>query len=247
MPKTKLPPVHILVTPLGSAVDIIEAPLDKWKPEIIYAFTSMMNSVDGVKENLRFAWNQHCGPQGPPAVRTVTIEKPWQTNTIENMMVAFDEMVEKTTDEFAQIGREIEWHVSITGGTNLMAIAMALSASTYLFPVYYTLPGDKHPELRSKPSQLVIDIPLFDQLGPAVRLFRKSSTKVDLFRFIFDSPDPLTVERIAKEMDKSPQAIYAQITPLIGCGILEKKKNSTYHSTTVGKLAYHRWKGNEQS
>jgi hypothetical protein len=124
---------------------------------------------------------------------------------------------------------------------------MALSASTHLFPVYYTLPGDKYPELRSKPSQLVIDIPLFDQLGPAVRLFRKSRTKVDLFRFIFDSPDPLTVERIAKEMDKSPQAIYAQITPLIGCGILEKKKNSTYHSTTVGKLAYHRWKGNGQS
>ena len=52
-----LPPVHILVTPLGSTVDIIQAPLDKWNPEIIYAFTSMDDSIQGVEENLRYAWN----------------------------------------------------------------------------------------------------------------------------------------------------------------------------------------------
>ena len=50
----KLPPVHILVTPLGSTVDIIQAPLDKWKPEVIYAFTSMEESIQRVEENLRF-------------------------------------------------------------------------------------------------------------------------------------------------------------------------------------------------
>ena len=245
MGKSVLPPVHILVTPLGATVDIIEAPLDKWKPEVIYAFTSMEDAVTNVLENLRYDWSRHCGPNGPPEVRTVHIDKPWQTNTIEDVMAEFDEMVERTSIEFSK--REIIWHVSITGGTNLLAIGMALSASTHLFPVYYTLPGDKYPELRSKPSQLVIDIPLFDQLGPAVRLFRKSPAKVELFRLIDDSPEPLVVERIAKEMDKSQQAIYAQITPLIECGVLEKKKNSTYHSTTVGKLAYHRWKGNGPS
>jgi len=238
-----LPPTHILVTPLGSAVDIIEAPLDKWKPEIIYAFTSMQDAVTSVLENLRYDWSRHCGPNGPPEIRTVHINKPWQINTIEDVMAEFDEMVEKASIEFSE--REIKWHVSITGGTNLLAVGMALSASTHLFPVYYTLPGDKHPELRSKPSQLVLDIPLFDQLGPAVRLFRKSPTSVELFRFIDDSAEPLAVERIAKDMNKSKQAIYAQMTPLVNRGVVEKKKNHTYDSTTVGKLAYNRWKGNE--
>jgi hypothetical protein len=163
------------------------------------------------------------------------------------MMVAFDEMVGKTTDEFAQIGREIEWHVSITGGTNLMAIAMALSASTYLFPVYYTLPGDKHPELRSKPSQLVIDIPLFGQLGPAVRMFRKSITKVALFETINNAKQPLIVERMVKTLDKTPQAVYAQLGPMVDVGIIQKGENHTYTPTTVGRLAYQRWKGSGQS
>jgi len=247
MAGAELPPVHILVTPLGSTVDIIQAPLDKWKPEIIFAFTSMLESIERVEENLRYAWNIHCGPNGPPEVRAVTIDKPWQSNTIQDVMSAFDEVVESTTASFKRLGRAIKWHVSITGGTNLMAIGMALSASTHFFPVYYTLPGDKHPELRSKPSQLVIDIPLFDQLGPAVRLFRKSNTKVELFELIHEAEEPLTVEQMAEYLDKSKQAIYPQLSPLVDTGVLEKNQNSTYSSTTVGTLAYHRWKGNSQS
>ncbi len=87
----KLPPVHILVTPLGSTVDIIQAPLDKWKPEVIYAFTSMEESIQRVEENLRYAWNINCGPNGPPEVRKVTIEEPWLANTIQDVMAAFDQ------------------------------------------------------------------------------------------------------------------------------------------------------------
>ena len=247
MATAKLPPVHILVTPLGSAVDIIQAPLDRWNPEIIFAFTSMLDAIERVEENLRYAWNSNCGPNGPPEIKTVIIEEPWRSNTIGDVMTAFDEMVESTTSHYRKLGRKIEWHVSITGGTNLMAIGMALSASTHLFPVYYTLPGDKHPELRSKPSQLVIDIPLFDQLGPAVRLFQKSPKKVELFDLIHGAEEPLTVERMAKKLDKTKQAIYPQLDQMGNCGIVVKGKGATYQSTTTGSLAYNRWKGNDRS
>ena len=89
MAESRLPPVHILVTPLGSTVDIIQAPLDKWKPEVIYAFTSMEESIQRVEENLRFAWNINCGPNGPPEVRKICIEEPWLGNTIQDVMEAF--------------------------------------------------------------------------------------------------------------------------------------------------------------
>jgi hypothetical protein len=245
MPGTGTPPAHIIVTPLGSTVDIIQAPLDKWNPEIIFAFSSMPESVERVKENLRYAWSENCGPNGSPEIRMVNIDKPWESNTIEDVMAAFNEMVDNTRVEFNQLKRQIKWHVSITGGTNLMAIGMAFSAKTHGFPVYYSVPGDKHPELRSKPSKLIVDIPLFTQLGPAVSLFRKSHTKVKLFKLIHEAPRPLSVERIAKDLDKTKTAIYAQIKPLINAGVLKKSGSSTYISTTPGILAYHQWQGND--
>jgi len=240
-----LPPIHIVITPLGTAIDIIAPPLDKWKPEVIYAFTSMPKSVKDVRDNLRFAWSKYCGPNGAPEVREITIEKPWLGETIEQVMEKFDAIIEHASKEFRE--REIKWHISITGGTNLLAIGMALSASTHLLPVYYTLPGDKHAELRSIPSQLVIDIPVFDQLGPAVNLLRKSKTKVELFSLINQLNSPISVESLAKKMDKTKTAIYAQVTPMIDCGMLVKQDKSTYTTTTLGKLAYRRWKGNSKS
>ena len=245
MAKTGLPPIHILLTPLGSTVDIIWAPLDKWKPEIIYAFTSMDASIRGVEKNLRYAWSINCGPNGPPEVRKISIEKPWQANTVEDVMIAFDQVIEKTLLEFPE--REIKWHVSVTGGTNLMAIGMALSATTHLMEVYYTLPGDKHPELRARPSELVVDIPLFEQLGPAVRLLRKSATKVKLYEAIKKSPTPLTVDRMVTDMGTTDKAVYAQLKPLIENGLVVKSGGSTYSSTTTGDLAYQRWKGSSKS
>ena len=236
-----LPPVHILVTPLGSTVDIIQAPLDKWNPEIIYAFTSMDDSIQGVEENLRYAWNINCGPNGPPEVRKVSIEKPWLANTVQDVMAAFDQVIENTILEFPE--REIKWHVSVTGGTNLMAIGMALSATTHLMEVYYTLPGDKHPELRSQPSKLVVDIPLFEHLGPAVGLLRKSATKVKLYEIIKKSPTSLTVDRMVRDMGTTDKAVYAQLKPLIDKGLVIKSDGSTYSTTTMGDLAYQRWKG----
>ena len=245
MAKTGLPPIHILLTPLGSTVDIILAPLDKWKPEIIYAFTSMDASIQGVEENLRYAWNIHCGPNGPPEVRKVSIEKPWLANTVKDVMTAFDMVIEDTLLEFPK--REIKWHVSVTGGTNLMAIGMALSATTHLMEVYYTLPGDKHPELRARPSKLVVDIPLFEELGPAVRLLRKSATKVKLYEAIKKSPTPVTVDRMVMDMGTTDKAVYAQLKPLIENGLVVKSGGSTYSSTTTGDLAYQRWKGSSKS
>lgn len=237
--------MHILLTPLGMTVDIIEAPLDKWKPEIIFAFTSMEESIHRVEENLRYAWNINCGPNGPPDVRKVAIEQPWLANTIQDVMTAFDQVIEDTVLEFPS--RDIKWHVSVTGGTNLMAIGMALSATTHLMEVYYTLPGDKHPELRAHPSKLVIDIPLFERLGPAVGLLRKSSTKVKLYESIKRSPTPITVNRMVTHMGTTDKAVYAQLKPLLDKGLVAKTDGSTYSVTKIGDLAYQRWKGSPQS
>jgi len=245
MAKTKLPPLHILLTPLGSTVDIILAPLDKWRPEIIFAFTSMEDSIQRVEQNLLHAWSTNCGPDGPPDVRKVPIEEPWLANTIQDVMAAFDQIIEDTNQEYPH--REIKWHVSVTGGTNLMAIGMAFSAATHLMEVYYTLPGDKHPELRSTPNKLVVDIPLFEQLGPAVNLLRKSPTKVKIYELLKKSPTPLRVEAIVKKSLTTDKAVYAQLKPMVKHGLLTKGDGSTYTTTTTGDLAYQRWKGSTTS
>lgn len=245
MAQNKAPPIHILLTPLGSTVDIILAPLDRWKPEIIFAFTSMEDAIPRVEENLRYAWNINCGPNGPPEIRKVSIEQPWLANTVEDVMTAFDKVIEDTLLEFPN--RDIKWHVSVTGGTNLMAIGMALAATTHLMEVYYTLPGDKHPELRATPSKLVVDIPLFEHLGPAVGLLRKSATKVKLYESIKKSPTPITVDRMVMDMGTTDKAVYAQLKPLIDNGLVIKSEGSTYSATTTGDLAYQRWKGSTTS
>ena len=240
-----LPPVHILVTPLGSTVDIIQAPLDKWNPEIIYAFTSMEESIQRVEENLRFAWNINCGPNGPPEVRKVTIEEPWLENTIQDVMEAFNKVVEDANKEFPN--REIKWHVSVTGGTNLMAIGMAFSATTHLMEVYYTLPGDKHPELRAMPSKLVVDIPLIVEIGPAVNLLRKSPTIVEIYEEFKKSPVPLSASNLAEERETSESAVYVHLGVMVRRGLIVKVEKSYYSTTTLGDLAYWRWKGNPTS
>ena len=240
-----LPPVHILVTPLGSTVDIIQAPLDKWKPEVIYAFTSMEESIQRVEENLRFAWNINCGPNGPPEVRKVTIEEPWLGNTIQDVMEAFNKVVEDVNKEFPN--REIKWHVSVTGGTNLMAIGMAFSATTHLMEVYYTLPGDKHPELRAMPSKLVVDIPLIVEIGPAVNLLRKNPTKVKIYEFFKNSPTPLSASNLAGLTNTSESAVYEHLRVMVARGLLIKVEKAYYSTTTLGDLAYWRWKGNPTS
>ena len=240
-----LPPVHILVTPLGSTVDIIQAPLDKWKPEVIYAFTSMEESIKRVEENLRFAWNINCGPNGPPDVRKVTIEEPWLGHTIQDVMEAFNKVVEDVNKEFPN--REIKWHVSVTGGTNLMAIGMAFSATTHLMEVYYTLPGDKHPELRAMPSTLVVDIPLIVEIGPAVNLLRKSTAIVEIYEEFKKSPVPLSASNLAEERDTSESAVYVHLGVMVRRGLIVKVEKSHYSTTTLGDLAYWRWKGNPTS
>ncbi len=157
---------------------------------------------------------------GPPDVRKVPIEEPWLANTIQDVMAAFDQIIEATIQEFPH--REIKWHVSVTGGTNLMAIGMAFSAATHLMEVYYTLPGDKHPELRSTPNKLVVDIPLFEQLGPAVHLLRKSPTKVKIYELLKKSQTPLRVEAIVKKSLTTDKAVYAQLKPMVKHGLLTK-------------------------
>jgi len=88
---------------------------------------------------------------------------------------------------------------------------------------------------------------LFEQLGPAVNLLRKSSTKVRLYEAIKKSPNPITVNRMARDMRTTDKAVYAQLKPLIDSGLIIKGGGSTYSTTTTGELAYQRWKGSPQS
>ena len=113
--------------------------------------------------------------------------------------------------------------------------------------VYYTLPGDKHPELRATPAKLVVDIPLFEQLGPAVNLLRKSPTKVKIYELLKKSPTPLRVEAIAKKSMTTDKAVYPQLKPMVEHGLVTKVDAATYFTTTVGDLAYQRWKGSTTS
>jgi len=246
MAADQAPPVHILVSSLGGAVDHILPALDKWNPEIIYLFSGWNDAIELVKKNIRFSWALNCGPSGAPEIRVVTINDPYRQETIQQMMDEFDAMVEGTKNEFNSSGRTLKWHVSLAGGTNLMAVAMAFAASTHLFPVYYCVPGDKHPELRAKPRELVVDIPMFEQLGPAVSMFSKSRAKAELFAYIMRNGQSL-VDQMAKEMNKSPQAIYSQLTSLTSLGLVTKTDGHGYSPSSIGRLAYHRWKGVERT
>ena len=173
------PTLRILINPLGSSIEVLLPPIAKWHPAVIFCFTSMEGVVDSVKEHLNHSWRSNCGPDGPPEVREIWIDEPWKENTIPDMMEAFDNVVRDATKEFSNYS--IEWHVGITGGTNMMPVAMALSASNHSFPVFYATEARHNPKLAATPSRLVLELPLFTQWGPGVQFCILFATFLHVF------------------------------------------------------------------
>ena len=239
------PKMRILVNPLGDSIEVLLPPIAKWQPKIIYAFTSIVAAVADVEKHLKHSWRKHCGPDGPPTIRTVWINEPWKANTIQDMMREFDSMVAEVSAEFKSY--EIEWHVGITGGTNMMPVAMALSASTYSFPVYYAQESRHNAELADTPANLVLELPLFTQLGPGVQFFSKSRAASKIFSLMLEESRPLTLDEIAvhKEIQRSKKSIYSHTQQLRNKGLIRQVGVGTIEPTTIGRLAYDRSRGIE--
>lgn len=237
------PKMRILVNPLGSAIEVLLPPIAKWQPKIIYAFTSMDGAVADVEKHLNHSWRKHCGPDGLPTVRTVWIDEPWKANTIQDMMKEFDTMVAEALDEFKAY--EIEWHVGITGGTNMMPVAMALSASTYSFPVYYAQEIRHNAELAETPANLVLELPLFTQLGPGVQYFSKSRVASEIFEVMLEKSQPMTRHEIAFIRKRTEKSVYHFTQNLHERGLIRKVGTGIFEPTTIGRLAYDRSRGIE--
>ncbi len=128
----------------------------------------------------------------------------------------------------------------MTGGTNLMAIGMAFSATTHLMEVYYTLPGDKHPELRATPSKLVVDIPLIVETRPRCTLAEEKSRYCEDIRAFQKINSPAQSPLILlKKRKRVTSAVYAHLGSLmVKRGLLIKVETAYYSTTTLGDLAY---------
>jgi hypothetical protein len=235
------PKLRILVNPLGSSIEVLLPPIAKWQPGIIYCFTSMDGVVDLVKEHLIHSWRDHCGPNGPPEIRSIWIDEPWKENTIPDMMEEFDKIVHMATAEFSNY--DIEWHVGITGGTNMMPVAMALSASNHSFPVYYATESRHNQKLAATPNKLVIELPLFTQWGPGVQFFTKSAAASNIFGILLSENKPMTVHEMVLVCGKSEKSIYPHTKALREKNLIKKVGSGSYEPTTVGRLAYNQSRG----
>lgn len=233
----KKPVLRVVVSPLGYTTGVLKPPIAKWHPQIVYAFTSMVEKINEVDEHLKYSWREICGPNGPPSLRAIEIKDPYKSETIQEMMSAFDEVYHNIMKEYSAY--DVKWHIGIAGGTNLMPVALAMSASTYSLPVFYTLPADKYPALVDTPKELVVSIPVFEQLGPAVQMFKKKTAKKDLFKVIDTYDDFISVKDIAFKWGRSSKAVYSHIPDMIDTGVIENN-GSGYKTTTLGKLAISR-------
>ncbi len=242
MAKPRKPVIRLLATPLGSGIEVLKPAIAKWRPSVIYAFTSLEENVEIVRGHLQESWRKLYAPDEPPEIRVVPCPEPWRAETIQEMMEAFDEMLVEAEREFSNFS--IEWHVGITGGTNLMPVALAFAASTHTLPVFYVLPDRYYPGWVNEPERLVVELPVFEQLGPATKLFTVSRRAVELFEAINASSEPMNVDTMARKMKHmSVKTVRPHLTNLKKVGAVIKTGNSSYKSTPVGRLAFDRAQG----
>lgn len=242
MARTRKPVVRLVAAPLGSGIEVLKPAIAKWRPSVIYAFTSLEENVKIVRGHLGESWRKLYAPDEPPEIRVVPCPEPWRAETIQEMMEDFDEMLYEAQREF--INYTIEWHVGITGGTNLMPVALAFAASTHALPVFYVLPDRYYPEWVNEPERLVVELPVFDQLGPATKLFTDSRRAVELFEAINASTEPMTADTMASEVKHMTISIVrSHLTNLKKVGAVVNVGDYSYTSTPVGRLAFHRSQG----
>jgi DNA-binding transcriptional ArsR family regulator len=226
------PSVVVLATPLGETIGHLEPAIAKYSPDVLLLFTNMNKPVENVRKHLAGKWSTYC--KRPVDVQLVPINEPWRQETIQEYMQCFDQKVEDLRTQYP--GCVLQWKVSIVGGTNLMCIASALSATNHTFPVYYTVPAEHYPDLSLE--DLLIEIPLFANLGPAMSLFRKRA-KREVFEHL-RAEGPMSVSELAEKRETSPQSVYKHIQPMVAHGMVEVTEDDKRKVTPFGLTAYHR-------
>ena len=223
--------VDIVLQPVGETPGVLKPPLAKYKPQIVVLFTSDQKYADITLEHIEFGWRKYIGRI--PEIIVKVIENPWTSDTVDRYMVAFDEAVKEieSHDLVKNTPKEkVNWHVGTAGGTNLMAIASALSAFTHRFPVYYTENPDYNP--KKSVEELAIEIDLFTNLGPGFKaLHRTRSMKI---MKIIAQHGPISPQGIRDRISTSKQNESAGRKPLADACLIINDGNG-WVATNLGK------------
>ena len=229
--------IDVVLQPLGKEVGVLEAPLAKYKPEILVLITNMEKSIELVEGHLENQWRKYV--KNGPRVISKLIAEPWTERTVEEYMEAFNQAVIEVKKSAEAKGKAINWHVGTAGGTNLMAIASGMSAFSHRFPAFYALPGKLYPELAETPEELIVEIEMLASVGPAFAVLSKKPRSLKILRHISDSsdsPDPVTQKSIAKTLDSTVQSISAGMGPLKKHGLINQPAVREWEITAFGKL-----------
>lgn len=171
----------VIFQPLGRTPGVLESPIAKFKPDIIVVFTSMQSYADTAIGHVEKTWVNH---SRPAKVIVKIIEEPWNQDAVERYMKAFDEAVLEVS-KMAE-NKEIKSYVGTSGGTNLMAIASALSAFIHRYQVYSSLDGDYY--AGKSASELAIELNLFTYLGPAYKYLVAGKQRLKILKYISEHP-----------------------------------------------------------
>ena len=162
-------------------------------------------------------------------------------------MRKFDEEVEKIRsgvtpyDKIIAKGKdEINFYVGLAGGTNLMAIASALSAYSYDMMAYYSTEPKHNPEA-TDPSNLLVELPIIGSLGPAISHLRRRPKHKQCLS-LFKESSSLGKTDIQMEMNVTKASQYT--TDLLRIGLIERIDIAEWKITPMGRMALNRveWK-----
>ena len=218
--------IDVVMQPVGRTPGVLEAPLAKYKPQIVVLFTSNQSYADITIQHIEHSWKSHTNRI--PKVIVKIVEEPWTSDTVDRYMKVFDEAVLEIESEFKSA--KIKWHVGTAGGTNLMAISSALSAFTHRFPVYSSLDSAHHPKLETE--DLAIEIELFTNLGPGFKALQRER-EMRFMKFIARN-GPVQNDAIIKFDGTTKQNVSAGLVPLKKANLI-LKTGLGWVATNVGK------------
>ena len=217
----------VIFQPLGRTPGVLEPPIAKFKPDVIVIFTSQQSYADTAIEHTQKTWVNH---SRPAEVIVKIIEEPWNQDAIERYMKAFDDAVLEVNKSNG--GKEIKRYVGTSGGTNLMAIASALSAFIYRYPVYSSLDAQHY--AGKSAGELAIELKLFNNLGPAYKLLTGGENTLKILKYISEHPGT-TNKSLEYPFDCSNQYVSRITKELKKCGLIISN-SSCFTPTILAKL-----------
>ena len=220
--------IDVVLQPVGRTPGVLEPPLAKYKPQIVVLFTSQQSYADITREHIEHSWRKHI--RNIPEVIVKIVETPWTSDTVDRYMVEFDNAVKEIEMLDLTKNKQIKWHVGTAGGTNLMAIASALSAFTHRFPVYGSLDSAHYPS--SSTEDLAIEIELFANLGPGYKALQKPRS-MKIMKFIAAN-SPTQTSEIIKHLEGTKQNESMGRKPLVD-SVLIIKTDFGWVPTNLGK------------